>query len=266
MQDGLGIATLLQRAREFKLGRFLRIEFTASVIAVAFTAGCATPLVQLNDSTRSSPARDVASVLSPHDIPYETIEKDGIAVSYNLSFSGGDHFSGYRLTLVFRNNSDVAQVVHPVVTLQESHGLLVRPYAYNTFVAEAAALAGTVVPPVPQNESANYYSTGTIRDTTTGNSYTYSGTTTSRPAGGFAAGFAQGSALGASIRAAKAKEEGRTMLRWADAYWLRDNYQLPPDSAASGVLFFPAASVGQMPLRLRVALAGRTYTFVSAVN
>lgn len=246
---------------------FRRTVITIAAIAiVSFVSGCVSPIIQLNDPARSSPALDVANLLPPRNIPYETVEKGGISVGYNLFFASSGNLSGYRLTLIIRNNTRSRQMLEPMVSLQDAGGFLVSPYAYQAFVAEAASLAGTAVPLVPVQSQSNYYSSGTIRNTTTGNAYAYSGTTTSAPSGGFASGFAQGMAQGAAIRAANDREEGRLMLRWANTFWLRSSYDLSPGIAASGALFFPAATLGQVPLRLNIEVGGEKFEFVTAVK
>ena len=128
----------------------------------------------------------------------------------------------------------------------------------------AAALAGTTIPYAPTQTQSSYYSTGTVRNTTTGTNYSYSGTTTSAPAGGFAGGLAQGIAQGAAIRAANDRDEGRLMLRWANSFWLKSGYDLPPGTATSGALFFPAAVLGQVPLKLVIEANGEKFEFITA--
>jgi hypothetical protein len=230
---------------------FHQVLRAVAASAPLLISGCATsPVVQLNDPTRSTPSLDLANLLPHRNIPYETVEKGGISLGYNLFFVRGGNLPGYRLTLVIRNNTLARRLLEPAVLLQDAGGFLVPPYAYQAFVTEAASLAGTTVPALPVQAQSSYYNSGTIRDTTTGNAYTYSGTTTTAPAGGFAGGFAQGMAQGVAMRAVKDREEGRLMLRWANAFWLKSGYELPPGAAASGALFFPAANLGQVPLRL----------------
>lgn len=243
------------------------ISTTGATLFVLLMSACGTsPVVQLNEPTRSSTALDVANLLPPRNIPYETVEKGGISLGYNLFFAKGGNLSGYRLTLVIRNNTSARRLLEPAVSLQDAGGFLVPPYAYQAFVTEAALLAGTAVPAIPVQAQSNYYNTGTIRNTTTGNTYAYSGTTTVAPAGGFAGGFAQGMAQGAAIRARNDREEGHKMLRWANAFWLKSAYDLPPGTAASGSLFFPASNLGQLPLRLTIETGGEKFQFVTAAK
>lgn len=246
--------------------RHLGSTVTVSVLVFLVSACATAPVMQLNEPARSTPALDVANLLPPRNIPYETVEKGGISLGYNLFFVKGGNLSGYRLTLVIRNNTAARRVVEPVVSLQDAGGFQVPPYAYQAFVTEAASLAGTAVPAIPVQAQSNYYNSGTIRNTTTGNTYTYSGTAKTAPAGGFAGGFAQGMAQGAAVRATQDREEGRLMLRWANAFWLKSGYDLPPGAAASGALFFPAATLGQVPLQLTVEVGGEKFEFVTAAK
>lgn len=241
------------------------VLFPACLFLALMVSGCGSArLVHLNDPTRSSPAPDVANLLPPRNIPYETIERAGLSIGYNLFFAKSGNLSGYRLTLVIRNKTHLRITVEPTVSLQDANGFLIPPYAYQSFVSEAAALAGTAIPYVPIQAPSSYYSTGTVRNTTTGTNYSYSDTTTSAPSGGFAGGFAQGMAQGAAIRTANDREEGRLMLRWANSFWLKRGYDLPPGTATSGALFFPAAALGQVPLKLVIEANGEKFEFITA--
>jgi hypothetical protein len=234
--------------------------FIAAVLAVSLLGACGTTR-HLNDPSRSRQGVDVANLLSPRNIPYETAEKDGVSVAYNLFYAKSDNLAGYRLTLIFRNKTGSKQMLQPVISLQDANGFIIPPYEYQAFVAEAASLAGTTVPIVPVPNQTNYYHSGTIRNVATGNAYSYSGTTASTP--GFAQGLAQGMAQARANQAQADREHGRLMLRWANSYWLKSAYNLPPGAAASGALFFPAAQPGRLPLRLNVELAGHAFEFVT---
>src|SRR5438034_11237761 len=99
------------------------------LIAIFFLTGCGT-VQHLNDSSRSKLAPDVANITRARDIPYETAEKGGISVSYNLMYGKSNNQSGYRLTLIFRNNSGTKQVLNPVISLQDADSFIIAPYAY----------------------------------------------------------------------------------------------------------------------------------------
>lgn len=242
-----------------------RISLTSILasILVIFAPGCA-QISHLNDPARSKESLDTANLLAPRDIPYETQERNGMAVSYNLLFVPRGNFSGYRLTLIFRNTTKENRVAWPRITLQDADGLIVEPSSYEAVMTHAATLAGTPVTPyIVGNQNMNYYHTGTIRNAMTGSTYQYSGRTTSTPAAGFASGFASGMAQGAAISAAQDREEGRLMLRWGSAFYLRSQYQLPPNSAVSGALLFPASSLGVLPLKLTVDTGVDQFVFTT---
>lgn len=81
-----------------------------------------------------------------------SIEREGIAVSYNLLFSESKNFSGYKLTLVLRNDTSQEQVLAPEILLRDASGLLIMPESYQAFASRAANLAGTAIPP-PQSKN-----------------------------------------------------------------------------------------------------------------
>ena len=245
----------------------MTVRFRMFMAAAAFAfigGGCAVapapaPVVQLNDPARSKALLDVANLLPPRNIPFETAEQGGILVGYNLLFSKSANISGYRLTLVFKNNSHSTQRLEPLVSLRDAAGVLIPPYSYPAFTAEAAALAGIVVPPMTCScESARYYSAGTISATALDRGNAKAGITTSTLGGGSGKGTSHGAASGAAN-----DREGLLMLLWADAFWLKDAYELPAGATSSGALFFPAAVLGQLPLRLAVEVGGQRYEFVT---
>ena len=234
------------------------IRILAAGAVFSAVAGCGT-LHHLNEPSRSHQGPDVANLSSLRDFPYETAEKNGLTVSYNLFFAKSSNLSGYRLTLIFRNTGTTSRLIRPKISLQDSSGLIIPPYAYQAFVAEAALLAGTEVPRVPMELGrTSYRHEGTITSPT-GGTYYYSGTTTPSLGSSFSRGFAQGEAM----RAASDRKEGQQMLQWASSFWLRDVYELPAGAATSGALFFPVPQVGQLPLRLIVETSEDRFEFTT---
>lgn len=233
------------------------------IAAAALVVGCAAPQ-HLNDSNRSVLATDTANLLAPRQIPFETKVVGDLEVSYNLFFSKGNNLSGYRLTLILRNRGAYPVSLTPMISLQDAAGFVIPPYEFNAFMSEAAALAGTVAPPIPVVQQSTYYSSGTIRNTSTGTTYNYSGTTRQSTGGGFASGFAQGVAQGAAVRAANDREEGLKMMRWANAFWLKSNYIIQPGAAVTGAIFLPSPQLGAQPLKLTVGFAGHSVEFLTA--
>lgn len=232
--------------------------------------GCAVPQTSrhLNDPTKSIQMTDIASLSEPRDIPYEIQTKDSIVVGYNLTLIDSGPVKGMRLTLYFRNEDSSQRVLRPAVSLSDRNGLIIPAYSYQTFVNEATILAGTAVPPTLSIKSAqaptSSTTTGTVRNTTTGTSYSYEAKTDSSKQLTLA-DVADSYAEGASIRQARDANEariaGQTMLRWANAFWLREAYTIPPARAAGGAIYFPQASQSQLPLSLVVDVAGRNFVF-----
>lgn len=237
-----------------------------AVMLPTLLGGCATgsPL-HLNEPARSQPAVDVANLYAPREIPYETQEHAGVAVSYNLFFVKGANFSGYRLALILRNNTERAEVFTPEVLVRDATGLLIQPDTYEGFMSLAASLAGTSVPPIPVAQNDRYYHQGAVTSPS-GRTYTYSGTTTSDPSGDAAGSFARGFAQGTAMRAARDREDGRLMLRWGTSYWLKERYTVPPRSAVSGALLFSSPTVTNLPLTITVNLGQRPFEFKTVAS
>lgn len=222
-------------------------------VLALLVAGCAS-VNQLNDPSKPSVVVDRTT--------YEYQERDGIGVGYNVRFGQDSFFTGYHLKLFLRNNRSSAETLRPKFQLQDAAGLLIQPYSYDAFIAYAAAMAGTEVPPMSVSSPTRYYHSGTVL-APSGNVYSYSGYTTSAPAGGFAAGLAQGMAQGAAARAAADRNAGRMMLQWAPGAWLREEYPLPSGAAAQGELLLPAQRLGALPLKLVVEVNGLVFDFRS---
>jgi len=237
-----------------------------AVMLPTLLGGCATgsPL-HLNEPARSQASVDVANLRAPREVPYETQEQEGIAVRYNLFFLKDDNFSGYRLTLILRNNTNRPEVFMPEVLLRDATGLVLQPDTYEGFMSLAAALAGTSVPPIPVAQNDRYYHQGAVTSPS-GRTYTYSGTTTSDPSGDAAGSFARGFAQGRAMRAARDREDGRLMLRWGTSYWLKERYTVPPKSAVSGALLFSSRALTNLPLTITVNLAQRQFEFKTVTS
>lgn len=251
------MAAKLGQSRRFTVKKTITL---ATVVIAAFLTGCA-GVQQLNDPALSKNDLDVANLLAPRQIPYETKSVDGVSVSHNLFYAASGNMDGYRATLIIRNDTDQTITFKPDLLFKDASGFIIQPYSYGGFVQFAAALAGTYVPPISNSTNNSYYSSGTITSNT-GERYNYAGTTTQN-SGGFAGGFASGWAKGMAQKAANDQEEGRVMLQWANSFWLKDSYTLPPKSAVSGALFYPAPKLGQLPIQFTVSLGSRKYEFLT---
>ena len=232
-----------------------------SIAVLAFIGcGCATApglIVHLNDPVRSQLKRDVVNLFASRNVLYETLERGGISVGYNLFFAKNANVSGYRLTLIFKNNTASEQPLKPVVSLRDGAGVLIRPYSYRAFAAKAATLAGTVVPPEPFScECINHYTAGTIGDAAVGGTDSYPTTPTDTPQADFIKGMPHDAVSGAMN-----DREGILMLLWANSFWLKEAYNLPAGAESWGALFFPATDLGEFPLHLTVKVGGQEFEF-----
>lgn len=237
-----------------------KLLLLTAVLSVTFLSGCA-GVRQLNDPVLSKNELDVANLLRPREIPYETKTIDGVSVSYNLFYAPRGNMRGYRATLIFRNNTDKTITIEPKLFLKEANGFIIQPSSYNGFVQLSSALAGTAIPNTQSASGNSYYSNGTITSNT-GERYAYTGTTTQN-SGGFAGGLSSGIANGLAQAAVANQREGQMMLRWATSFWLKDSYTLPPKSAASGAIIYPASDIGQLPMQFNVSVAGKEYKFLT---
>jgi len=242
--------------------------------------GCAGPgFVHLNDPARSFQARDVANLLAPRDIPYESIDKDGVEVGYSLTFFEWDG-GAYRLTLVFRNTTSGPLTIRPRVALFDATGLRITAEDYRAYQATQSAMAGTQIPvsTVVVASAQPVSQSGTITNERTGERFNYQGTSGPAQGGGFSGSFAdsfqKSYAASASAAAAAApanaaiarQEEGLLGLRWGAAFWLKESYALPPKTSDVGALLFPASSIGALPIKVVLEIDGRSFEFLTAAT
>lgn len=226
---------------------------------IGILTGCGT-MVQLNDPSKSSQGLDRANLLSPRDILYHAEEKNGVQVSYNLMTDSENRPSFVRLTLLFKNNRSTPITVQPKITLQDNGGMVLNPYSYEGYMAQAASMAGTQVPIAPPSGGGTYYTTGTVTNNMTGRSYGYSGTTTQVPNAGQAVqqGFAQGVMMASIAK----RRQGETMMQWANSYWLKSSYDIPAGGAVVGAIMYPGTPL-DLPLKLTVEAAGESFVYQS---
>jgi hypothetical protein len=129
---------------------------------------------QLNILENSKPTRDVAPIDgADRELPYETQEKNGLAVSYNL-LAGylGDTY-GYTLRIIFRNNLANPLTINPTVSLFDAEGFM-QAGGLEKLTSMASELANIKM----KEYAPEYRHTGEIRDSH-GNSYSYSGESSS---------------------------------------------------------------------------------------
>lgn len=257
-----------------KIAPFLRAFLL--VAAAAFCASCASTrsVVSLNDPSRSEPGPNVASLQNePVQLPYETMEKGGVAVSYNLASLEALKVPAYRLVLVVRNNTGASQIFDPKVSIRDDAGLAIPPFDFRALMTQAAQMAGD--DPTASAESGEAYGSfsvdygsGSARNGSVWSPYPYSGTAIAPPGGAYIGGASAGMGEGYANRpermASRADDDrrsGQAMMKWAETYWVKGPYTLANASTASGALLFPAPSRPKLPFHLHVVVAGQSFEF-----
>lgn len=238
-------------------------------IALAFTFGLLTTEAaagpqNLNDLSRSIKRTDVAPIKKSDEVPFETAERDGFAVSYNLQLRDDGLGPTYRLVLILRNDSGELVTVEPKITLLDGSGLILQPYSYKVLRDQAFALAGSTAPPVPPSTTGSRRYEGTITNTTSGERHSY--TAKSSSTGSFSDSFARGYAIGAQARAKRDVGNALNLVRFADSYWLLSEYAIPNGAAVSGALLFPGSKKPVLPMRVSVEIAGEKFDFITAAK
>jgi hypothetical protein len=208
---------------------------------------------------------DVAPVKSDDEIPYETLDKDEFAVSYNLQLRDDGLGPVYKLTLIMRNKTGEHAQIEPQLTLVDGDGIAIQPYSYGAVRAEAFALAGAKAPPIPaSSNTGNRYYEGTVRNTSTGERYAYTARSTSTSS--FSDSFAKGYSVGAQVRADRNMEKALRLIKWTDTYWLKGKYSVPPQTAVSGAVLYPGSKKPALPMRLMVEVAGELFEFETSAK
>ena len=243
----------------------MRIGYWAIALVLAFgsfsTLATAGPR-NLNDTSRSIERTDVAPIKKADEIPFETIERNGLAVSYNLQQRDDGLGPTYRLVLIFRNDTGQPVDIEPQLTLLDGSGLIVQPFGYEAFRTQAFALAGSRARPIPASSTGSRRYEGTITNTTTGDKYSYTGKSTST--GSFSDSFAKGYAIGAQAKTARNLDKALNLIQFADSYWLLSDYTIPNKAAVSGAVLFPGSKKPVLPMRVVVEIAREQFEFETA--
>lgn len=234
------------------------------VSLLVLVGGCASSPseVSLNDPLRSIQTPNPAPIWrsSPKLVPFEFAVIDDFVVGYNLQTDeGGYGFpEGYRLTISIKNDKQVGAMATPKVSLEDANGFVLPIMEYSRYFARASILSGTPIPDVPVRAPSQFSHQGKIRDTLTGKTYAYSGT--SRSTSTIQDGATD---IGNQIRAtnaAHAQMEGMARLSWADTYWLKSAYFIEPGTTVVGVLYVtPRRPMN--PLRIKVSLGQDAFVF-----
>ncbi|HVC12266.1 MAG TPA: hypothetical protein VNE59_11560 [Burkholderiales bacterium] len=227
-------------------------------VFLTLLSGCAT-VHQLNDPSRSKSAPDVTTLANPRDVLYETAERSGIVVSYNILTAP----YGLKLTLIFRNRRGQSVIIVPKIRLQDATGFILEPYSYEDYVRQAAIMAGTPAAMIPATAPSTTYESGTIMNPGTGATQSYYGTTTAAP--NIAQSVAQGVNQSVAMASIFAQIDGEAMLQWANSFWLKNRYELPAGLAVAGGLMYPPRSLN-LPLKLFVEVGGENFEFTTATQ
>jgi hypothetical protein len=125
----------------------MRNSFRLSLIAIAqilLLCSCATTSPQDRSGSSNAVSKPAAGGVSNGH--YETtsaqsLEKDGLLISYSLRVIPDNECNLIRLTLVFRNQQDSGRTVSPKVSLTDSTGKMIRAYSRAQFGKFSAQLA-----------------------------------------------------------------------------------------------------------------------------
>lgn len=233
------------------------------VSLVLLLVGCASPIKSLTDPAGAQMVEDMAPLGAVTKLPYEFKNGRLVTVGLNLRYAETSSTSGYIATIFMKNNTKERLEVAPRVTLEEGSGLVREPYTFAAFMQHAARLAGVQIPASLQQQPQSVEHRGTVRDISTGRTYSYSGSTSSGQGGGFLGGLLAGLADAEVANASAAKKEGGTLLRWADAHWMKDRYRLESGQAVAAVLVYPRRGIGHLPLTFRVNVDDEIFVFRS---
>lgn len=137
-------------------------------------------------------ASDDAKVFAPNQeiTTKSSIEKNHLAVSYNLQVIPGKQEQLIRLSLIFRNHQKAYRHIWPHVTLHDAQGQAIKHYSMQQFI----------------------------------------------------------------------KMSART--QWADMYWLKRSYRIPPDGIAIGELVYHCKQIN-FPMKLEVKIGKESFSFTA---
>jgi hypothetical protein len=180
---------------------------------------------QLNRSENSKSIRDIAPINgNSRELPYETLEKNGLAVSYNLLAGYLGNTYGYQVRLIFRNTNQKSVIVYPKVFLYDGDGFAlsdnIKSVVSRAYEKKREVSVNLCLQNDPWNKCKN-------------------------------------------VRKERERANDDVMLTWVDSFWISQSYDIPSETAATGALFYPVADVGKLPLRLVVDLNGERLEFLT---
>lgn len=198
---------------------------------------------------------------------YEAATRGGLTVGYNLDhYRLGKITGGYRLALLFRNNGAEVIRIEPSVSLLDATGTVIPASSYEQFISEASTLSGTRAPNVPPPPPGVTRFSGTVYNTTTGQSSYVTGYARPQMSASqrFASGFDQGAAAGDAVVVAAMQRAGKDLLDWGGTSWLLSQYEIEPNTQSIGVVYFNSLNPRSHPLKVRVRVGGEIFDFITA--
>ncbi|HSM97429.1 MAG TPA: hypothetical protein VLS47_00305, partial [Gallionella sp.] len=153
-----------------------------------------------------------------HEItPTQSIEKEGLLISYSLLAIPDKESFLIRISLVFRNLQDRSRIVRPQISLQDASGKKISAYTKAGFIRFSSRLPGKVADKVTKS---------LIKKDSNGK------------------GFA------------------KSRIEWANTYWLKQTYKLPPQGIAIGELVYHCSQLN-LPMKLTVSSNKQEFVFTT---
>jgi hypothetical protein len=111
--------------------------------------------VQASGDSGNKPAADKEFSVHQEIKPTQSIEKDGLLISYSILAMPDNKDTLIRVSLVFRNLQDRSRIVRPKVSLLDASGKKISPYTKKQFIRISSRLAGKTSDIVTQSIDKN---------------------------------------------------------------------------------------------------------------
>jgi hypothetical protein len=184
-------------------------------------------------------------------IEYQVESIGGVEVGFHLEhFRQGQILGGYKLALLFVNNSTEVKAVTPSVQLLDRSNVVVPPDSYPLFVDTLRSL-GAATSSYPPKETSTRRFSGTITNSNDGTTYSVTGKTRVRENQGTS--FARGAD---ELLVAVKKKTADKLGKWGARNWLFERYDLSPKTKTLGVVFFNTLKPRKGPLTLVLEVNG----------
>lgn len=153
-----------------------------------------------------------------HEItPTQSIEKEGLLISYSLLAIPDKESFLIRISLVFRNQQDRSRIVRPKISLLDASGKKISAYTKAGFIRFSSRLPGKVADKVTKS---------LVKNDSNGKSF------------------------------------AKSRIEWANTYWLKQTYKLPPQGIAIGELVFHCTQLN-LPMKLTVNSNKQEFVFTT---